>query len=124
MIMIQKPNFDIILLNDEGGLTPEITLRRELSELLAVMHGDGGHYEEKHTTVKAVIDAKALLHTKWVTNEHLADINNLAEDNKSLRLSYELHMKASSIALKEANETIERLKAMVKEAEEIGGYKF
>lgn len=36
--------------------------RTRLGDLLAVIHRDGGHYQEKHGTAKAVEDAIALWH--------------------------------------------------------------
>lgn len=33
-----------------------------LNDLLAVIHRDGGHYQEEHGTHKAVVDAIAVIH--------------------------------------------------------------
>jgi hypothetical protein len=46
----------------------------ELSELLAVMHGDGGHHESKVGTIQAVKDAMELLHTKWIVKEEVSPL--------------------------------------------------
>lgn len=40
-----------------------------IDNLIAVLHGDGGHYREKHGRLKAIEDAHALLHKKWVVDE-------------------------------------------------------
>jgi len=39
-------------------------LREHLGELLATLHGDGGHYEAEHGTDKAVTDAIARYYAK------------------------------------------------------------
>lgn len=60
-------------------LWPEICKRyaievtKPISELLAVMHGDGGHYQEKHGLAKAIEDAMELLHTKWKSPDQVKD---------------------------------------------------
>lgn len=59
-----------------------------LSNLLAVLHGDGGHYEATHGTTKAIQDAIELIHTKWVYNEHLHDINKLVKEMEEYREKY------------------------------------
>ena len=43
--------------------------QRSISELLAIMHGDGGHHEDAVGTERAIKDAIGLLHTKWI-NAH------------------------------------------------------
>lgn len=40
----------------------EIDYKHLLFELLAILHGDGGHYNEEHGTVKATEDAIILIH--------------------------------------------------------------
>lgn len=42
------------------------SINYELGELLAILHGDGGHYQEKHGTLKAIIDAKELSNKEWI----------------------------------------------------------
>ena len=41
-------------------------INHELKVLLAILHGDGGHYQEKHGTLKAIIDAKELINKEWI----------------------------------------------------------
>lgn len=62
-----------------------LELKAEIGELLAVMHGDGGHYQSKHGTNKAVKDAFELIGNKWVTNEHLVDINEVIKERDALK---------------------------------------
>ena len=53
-----------------------MTKEEALNELLAVIHGDGGHYQSRHGTLKAIEDAKDIIElskqvttpTKLVTN--------------------------------------------------------
>jgi len=52
-----------------------MTKEEALNELLAVIHGDGGHYQSRHGALKAIEDAtkiveasKAKTPTKLVTN--------------------------------------------------------
>lgn len=66
-----------------------------ISELLAIMHGDGGHHQEKVGTLQAIKDASELLYTKWVSNEHLKDINQLSEQVKALTKENERLKEAS-----------------------------
>lgn len=40
-----------------------------IDNLVAVIHGDGGQYREKHGRLKAIEDAQELLHKKWVISE-------------------------------------------------------
>jgi predicted transglutaminase-like cysteine proteinase len=46
----------------------------KISELLAILHGDGGHYQSEHGLDKAIEDAIKLIHTKWVTNERINEL--------------------------------------------------
>ncbi len=59
--------------------------KNALAELLAILHGDGGHYQQEHGTTKAIEDAINLIHTKWFTNGTMQDINELLRDNKELK---------------------------------------
>lgn len=45
-------------------------LRDTLSSLLAVIHGDGGHYESEHGTTQAAEDAIAKFH-EWIIQADL-----------------------------------------------------
>ena len=45
-------------LENEMMWMPTDALKHALSNLLATIHHDGGHYEVKHGTLKAVEDAK------------------------------------------------------------------
>lgn len=57
---------DFIYRMKEKEITPLTDeAMHHLGELLAVMHGDGGHYQEYHGTEKAIKDALGLLHKKW-----------------------------------------------------------
>lgn len=56
-----------------------INIQPALSELLAVMHGDGGHHEEKVGTLQAIKDAQELIHTKWVKQEQ-SEVERLREE--------------------------------------------
>jgi hypothetical protein len=38
-------------------IEPKDNLKKQLSDLLAIVHRDGGHHEEKHGTEKSVNDA-------------------------------------------------------------------
>ena len=49
-----------------------------LSNLLAVLHRDGGHYEYKHGTKKSIDDAMKLLHTEWILREHCGEEKSLS----------------------------------------------
>ena len=51
-------------------------LREHLGNLLAVLHGDGGHYEAEHGTDKAVADAL----TRFYSNIMAADSKITAKD--------------------------------------------
>jgi hypothetical protein len=48
-------------------------IKHAISELLAVMHGDGGHYESKYGTLKALQDAQELLFDKWKAQSQVED---------------------------------------------------
>lgn len=41
----------------------------EIRELMAILHGDGGHYVAEHGLLKAIQDAKELINTKWVVGD-------------------------------------------------------
>lgn len=71
-----------------------MTDKSGMSELLAVLHGDGGHYEQQHGTTKAIEDAKSLIHTKWVSNDALVDINKILQDNVRLKFDFEEYTQA------------------------------
>lgn len=45
-----------------------------LGELLAVIHGDGGHYQNEHGTEKAVEDARSEWYKLKADNERLRDL--------------------------------------------------
>ncbi len=51
-------------------MTNQQKINSAISELLAVLHGDGGHYEQSNGKLKAIRDAQKLLHIKWIINEH------------------------------------------------------
>ena len=57
-----------------------MTKEEALNELLAVIHGDGGHYQSRHGALKAIQDAikiveapKAKTATKLITNSQFCD---------------------------------------------------
>ena len=54
-------------------------LEHHLGELLAVMHRDGGHYQSKHGTDKAVADAMTVRH------EMVRKMDQLEHENAELR---------------------------------------
>lgn len=41
---------------------------KHLGNLLAVIHGDGGHYQDEHGTAKAVADAEAKV-VQWLASD-------------------------------------------------------
>jgi hypothetical protein len=88
------------------SLEQEIERLKPVYELLCVLHGDGGHYTQKHGINKAIKDAGDLLHTKWVTNVHMSDINEVLSDNSSLKAN----LNAVKSMLVNAKLEIEQLK--------------
>ncbi len=48
----------------------------EVSDLLAILHGDGGHYRAKHGTSKAIKYAIELIHDKWVHVDRVRDLES------------------------------------------------
>ena len=67
-------------------------IKQALSNLLAVMHGDGGHHEGKVGTLQAIKDAEALLHNKWVirnsSKEVITFTPNPCTSHKQIDLGY------------------------------------
>lgn len=61
-------------------------MQAEISELLAVMHRDGGHYQVKVGTIQAIKDAKELLFTEWQSSDQIeslrAEVDRLKNDLK------------------------------------------
>lgn len=68
--------------------TKHSILISEISELLAIIHGDGGQYHANVGTVQAIKDAKELLFTKWQSPDHVAslqsEIDRLKEQKNDL----------------------------------------
>jgi len=62
-----------------------MTAKHLLSELLAVIHGDGGYYEGEHGTEKATRDAiKKVLKLKTATAELTEIVEVVLSDVKSM----------------------------------------
>ena len=61
------------------------TLRKHLNELLAVLHGDGGHYLADHGAKKAVADALEKIYAgsrlRDALRQQLAKLKEYAEDH-------------------------------------------
>jgi len=53
--------------------------KRLLGEILATVHGDGGHYQAEHGDIKATIDA---IH---IINNCIKEIDNLKYELKTLK---------------------------------------
>jgi hypothetical protein len=49
-------------------LEEQAQVTHAIGELLAVLHGDGGHYTAKHGLLKSIKDAQELLHAEWINN--------------------------------------------------------
>ena len=58
-----------------------------LSNLLAVIHRDGGQYERDHHTETAVNDAIEIVSKEWQLKENFSEIKEHAEYIKSYMLS-------------------------------------
>jgi hypothetical protein len=56
-----------------------------VSNLLAVIHGDGGHYENKYGTEKACADAEKKIYELYNAREMLKEIEALIPDWKNYR---------------------------------------
>lgn len=54
---------------------------RDLSNLLAMIHRDGGHYEAKHGTEKAVEDAKEIV-CEWRTGLNKQRVPNQTDQRR------------------------------------------
>ena len=55
----------------QGGTPTSVNHAKILSNLLAVIHSDGGHYEDEHGTVKASQDAMERV-SKWMAGYYEA----------------------------------------------------
>lgn len=68
-----------------------IEVTKPISDLLAVMHGDGGHYTAKHGLVKSVEDAIELLHTKWKSPDQVRDAckASLEKASENVRVNFD-----------------------------------
>jgi hypothetical protein len=95
-------------------------IKSPLSNLLAVMHGDGGHHEQKVGTVQAVNDALELLHTKWVWIQAAEDINKLMAERDKLKEDLREHGTTRNRLLS-ANSDIQHLKAENERLKDLAG---
>jgi DNA-binding HxlR family transcriptional regulator len=76
-------------------------------ELLAILHGDGGHYTDEYGLEKSIQDAIELIHTKWILNEQMIDINQQSSKlNKTIELLKEADLMHEAL-IKTLNELAE-----------------
>jgi hypothetical protein len=78
----------------------------KIRDLLAFLHGDGGHYTHKYGLQKSIDDAIELIGTKWFTKESDPSINNLEpKDLSDVDFQFLLALPNHGSALRHAYKT-------------------
>ena len=60
-----------------------IDYKKELMDLLCIIHGDGGHYTDQHGEEKAIWDARLRIHHRGESEEVFAEMVDRYEKERN-----------------------------------------